>query len=161
LDWYRYVTKNLRGEAEACPNGSLYLITGCDKTHSVSCVAVPLGSDTVGDQVELQYKQGSEGQPWSSNRRARICRVDAQSNPGASYGVFLRGIRIALSSHSWSLNMEYLEPDMKPYYNILSKAPTGRWDRILRSVGSRLGLGQTEAFNRPEVLLRLAFRLID
>jgi len=57
--------------------------------------------------------------------------------------------------------MEYTEPDMKPYYNILSKAATGRWDRILRSVGSRLGLGQTSVVNRPEVVLLLAFHLID
>jgi hypothetical protein len=163
LDWYLYVTKNLRGEAEASPNGSLYLITGCDKTRSVSCVAIPLGSDTAGDQVELQYKQGNEGQPWSSNHRARICRVDAQSNPGASYGVFIRGIRIALSSHSWSLNMEYTEPDMKPYYSILSKTAIGRWERILRSVGSRLGLGPTSVFNQPEVVrfASLSVSLID
>jgi len=121
----------------------------------VSCVAIPIGKDTSGDQVELQYKQDNEGQPWSSNDRARICTVNAQSNPGASYGVFIRGIRIALSSHSWSLNMPYTEPDMRSCYRILSKTPTGRWEGILRSVGSRLGLGSTSPFTRPKVLLRL------
>jgi len=152
LDWYPYVDKNLRGEAEAFPNGSLYLITGCDKARSLACVAIPRAVDTAGGQVELQYKQGNEGQSWSSNGRARLIRVDAESNPGASYGVFLRGIRIALSSYSWSRNMEYTEPDMKPYYNILSKTATGRLERVLRSVGSRLGLGPTPIVNRRKVV---------
>lgn len=146
------MSKNLRGEAEAFPNGSLYLITGCDKTYSVSCVAIPLGSDTAGDLVELQYNQSNKEQPWSHNRRARICRFNEETNPGASYGVFLRGIKIALSSRSWSLNMEYIEPDMRPYYNILSKPVTGRLERIIRSLELRFGLGLTSIYNRPEVV---------
>ncbi len=156
-NWYRYINKNLRGEAQASPNGSLYLITGCDKTRSVSCVAIPIGPDTAGDQVELQYKQGNEGRPWSSNSRARIRRVDAEANPDASYGVFLRGIRISLSARSWSSKMEYTAPDLKPYYNILSMPITGRWAKILRTVESRFGPGSTVLHRRPEVIHLTSF----
>ena len=148
LHWYLHISKNLR-EVEAFPNGSLYLITGCDKTRSASCVTIPIGPNTAGTQVELQYQQDNTEQPWSGNHRARIRRVDAELNPGASYGVFLRGIKISLSPRSWYLNMEHTEDDMRPYYNILSKPIIGRQARFLRSVEMELS---PTILGHPEVI---------
>ena len=150
VDWYSHVPHISRGSLDSVSNGSLYLITGCDKTHSAICVAVPSRHRWSGIKMNIQYKQDNPRQ-WSDSNFIRICTYGPDLHPGAQYAVFIRGIRISLNHRTWTRNPLYSQPPLRPHFNLLSTPITGRLSRIVRRFELRYGPWSTEYGRHPQV----------
>jgi len=149
-DWYSHIPNILRGSLDSISNGSLYLITGCDKTHSAICVAVPSRHRWSGVKMNIQYKQDSPRQ-WSDPNFIKICTYGPDLHPGAHYGVFIRGIRISLNHRTWARNPPSSLATLRPYFNLLSTPITRRLSRIYRQFELRYGPRSTEYGRHPQV----------
>ena len=151
IDWYSHIPQVLRGSLACISNGSLYLITGCDKTRSVICVGVPSMQERSGAEMNIRYKQDKSTQ-WSDRNLIRICTYGPEVNPGAQYGVFVRGIRISLNHRTWTRNPPYSPSPSRPYFNLLSTPINGRLSRIIRQYELRYGPRSTLFGGHPKVL---------
>jgi len=140
VNWYSHIPNILRGSLGCIGNGSLYLVTGCDKTQSATCVAVPSRHRWSGARMNIQYKDDNSEQ-WSDSDLISICTYGPELHPGAQYGVFIRGFRISLSHREWTRNQPYRDspPTLRPYFNLLSTwamvedcstARIAQWSRI-------------------------------
>ncbi|KAF9554941.1 hypothetical protein CPC08DRAFT_766335 [Agrocybe pediades] len=57
LSWHYFAFHNAAYSGGALPNGSLYLVTGCDRAKSYSLVAIPVTTSKAGDRVEMTFKK--------------------------------------------------------------------------------------------------------
>lgn len=160
VDWYLHTLSITRSSLHIIPNGSLYLITGCDKTQSLSTVAIPVASQSAGKNIVLQYRQGKIP-VWSDVDLVRIHTTGPERNPGASYGVFIRGLRLSLSHRIWARSLRYTPPNYKPHFNILATPIIGRRARIIRRLEQLFGPRRTSLRERPKVTVFLMFQLVD
>ncbi|KAH9484523.1 hypothetical protein JR316_0004005 [Psilocybe cubensis] len=73
LKWYMFVNQFGPGNI-ICPNGSLYLVTGCDKANSWASACYPLDYKQVGRVAAICRFQESMSNPWedSINMECRI-----------------------------------------------------------------------------------------
>jgi hypothetical protein len=150
VEWYLHIPHIRRGTLTTISNGSLYLVTGCDKSHSATCVAIPSKSRHSGLEVNIRYKHDNPRQ-WSDPYSMRVCTYGPELHPGAQYGVFIRGIRISLNHRTWTRNPPYSPPTLRPYFNLLSTPITGRLSRIVRRFELRYGTRSTRYGRHPKV----------
>lgn len=144
----------VRGSLHPVPNGSLYLITGCDKAPEASCIALPGIPSRSGVQVNLHYKRDNP-QPWSNSDPALILSCTKEEEPGAQYGVFVRGIRISLNHRIWVRN---LSPETRSHYNLLCTPISGGLSSIAREIERRFGPWPTNMRGRSRVIVFLSSR---
>lgn len=132
LEWYRYIRDSVE---EAIPNGSLYVITGCDKTTSCGVASLPCR----GGKAKAVYKE-QDGDPWTSNAHARTNYHSATYASKTRVAVFVRGMRVSLSAFTWKRQLEYHAPyQFRPYYDILSTPVLGFRARMIRLNDKFLG----------------------
>lgn len=105
VDWYNLVTEHIPSKAGLMPNGSLYLVTGCDKAKTFGLCSIPRHSKDAGKHVEMRYRHGSSSR-WEDRRPAAVRFPEDEDK---NYTLFLRGIRISLSDCLWIKHLPYVE----------------------------------------------------
>ncbi|PPQ64801.1 hypothetical protein CVT26_002633 [Gymnopilus dilepis] len=122
LEWYRYLSKHSDGSASMIPNGSVFLVTGCDKAQSFCSVSFPSDWKNAGRRIEMTYER-EEYPSWFPTMLAEEKNVDLAEGAGRQFCVFARGIHISISNRLWARHLPY--PTDPPYYNILSTPVLG------------------------------------
>ncbi|KAF5323802.1 hypothetical protein D9619_012966 [Psilocybe cf. subviscida] len=124
--WYRHL---------GLSNGSIFLVTGCDKASDFACAT--FFSDDEPREIDMDYvRHENDEYPWNNQGRARAHyyrHSDAESDVGSTsimpehtqrFCVFIRGMRIALSSAVWSsYNTSTIAQNSVAYTNVLHKPP--------------------------------------
>lgn len=128
--WYKYHT---------VPNGSIFIVTGCDKTTDFACATFasnPSHRETL--EINMDYVQNETGEhPWNNQGHA-LAHGNKYPNPETPrFCVFIRGMRIALGAAVWS---SYITSPISrgeaAYTNVLHKPPI--LDRATESLLVRL-----------------------
>jgi len=151
LNWYRYMYSNALTGASMVPNGTLYLITGCDKAQSYTNVAIPTTLVVSGDRHEAAFEDGE----WEINNVCDTMSYAKGQDGDRSFSVFIRGIRIALSDHLWSQNLSYEPPDGAAYYQLLTTPILGLYSRFLKVKERHFGRSSTVLSDRQKVRIFL------
>ncbi|KAF8902780.1 hypothetical protein CPB84DRAFT_1846145 [Gymnopilus junonius] len=158
LEWYRYMCLHSRTSATTVPNGSLYLITGCDRAKAWSSLAFPSNWKNAGKRIEVTY-EGEEFPCWAPSRWSREKSIGLVEGKGRHFCIFARGIRISISNRLWIRHLPYNPPEEASYYNILSTPIVGFRskiarirDRLLRNSGVLLSRHQKFPFH-PSILI--------
>lgn len=141
LDWYQHLCQHSKSGAKMIPNGSSYLITGCDKAKSWSAVAFPSEWRDAGERVEMTYEEG-EFPRWLPFKWAREKGLGRDEGKNRNYCIFVRGIHISLSNRLWVRHLPVSPLGLKSYYNILSSSVMGL-ELGLRASESAFSVGQT------------------
>ncbi|KAF8967317.1 hypothetical protein BDZ97DRAFT_1656622 [Flammula alnicola] len=110
-------------------NGSLFLVTGCDKAKDWASASFPYHAGDTETRIDLRYTwQPEYGPPWIDNGTART-RFYAPPNSKTipadgdtkNQCVFVRGMRISLSETAWGMTMPRLKSARLYYTYILHK----------------------------------------
>ncbi|KAF9556168.1 hypothetical protein CPC08DRAFT_105050 [Agrocybe pediades] len=147
LSWYSYMYKKAPTAASMIPNGSLYLITGCDKATSYSTVSIPSSHIIPGDKVEMEYKD----KRWKRTNMAHLRLRDKDEEGGKTFAVFLRGMRIGLSDHVWTRHLPYEPPEGTAYYQSLTTPIVGIRSRFVRLKEKHFGKSTLNLYDRQKV----------
>lgn len=111
-------------------NGSLLLVTGCDKTDDWALASFPYYTGGKAP-LNLRYtQQPDHGDPWIDNNSARTSFYEpSQARPITSGAgtrhqcVFVRGMRISLSDKSWRETMPPSE-SARLFYTFILRSPS-------------------------------------
>ncbi|KAF8171639.1 hypothetical protein BJ912DRAFT_995275 [Pholiota molesta] len=111
-------------------NGSLFLVTGCDKANDWAIASFPYYSGTK-TQLDLQYTQQPDfGPPWVDHSTARTdfyapsTSKSIPTNADSRHQcIFVRGMRISLSLKSWNEAMPVTQ-SARLYYSYILHTPT-------------------------------------
>lgn len=123
LNWYISMNKHPRTEINF-PNGSLYVVTGCDKAHSWAIAAGPHSYLDMGRPFTINYR-GDVSPAWRISAGIR-CKSTKVVDDSQKYSVFLRGIKVAVSISDWTNYVLQNEtPGRLPFYNVLGLRTTG------------------------------------
>ena len=125
LDIYRYLN-NYGFEGIDEPNGSLYIVTGCDKAPSYRMAFFPDKPQLAGKKVSIPYANGK----WGDGDGFGCQKFDPTPEYEQS-AVFLRGIRVALSEELWARHVGVKPTENLPYSNLLTSPILGFHSRIL------------------------------
>ncbi|KAF9473869.1 hypothetical protein BDN70DRAFT_816630 [Pholiota conissans] len=108
-------------------NGSLFIVTGCDKTDNWAIASFPYyaGSKT---PLQLQYTHQPDFEsPWTDRSTARTSSYapsTSKSLPDSKHQcIFVRGMRISLSTKSWEETMPVTR-SAKLYYTYILHTPS-------------------------------------
>lgn len=130
-DWYRHIRIEEQYEIS---NGTLYLITGCDRPASPSCTwaSIPArysGRSLPSPNINIRYRYEDSRASVTGQENGNIMLYD---HPGDSrVAVFIRGIRIALSAVTWPQTNDAFDSSRK-YYRSLSTPTVGRYAKALQ-----------------------------
>lgn len=134
VDWYNYMSHNSNTSAATVPNGSLYLITGCEKAMSWCALSFPAKWQDAGKRIDMTY-EGEDYPRWRPSRWDNEKSMGLSEGKGRHFCVFGRGIRISLSNRLWLRHLSAPPSDESPYYNILSISVLGLRSMIPRIRG--------------------------
>ena len=149
LEWYHLICDHAPTEASYVPNGSLYLVTGCDKAKSYALCSIPRSSKDAGKRVEMRYRHERSPQ-WEDNRPAATKSSTAsQEGEDNSHTVFIRGLRISLSDRLWIKELPFIEAGA--YYNLLSTPVMGLRSRTVQLKEAILGVSETYLAGKQKV----------
>jgi hypothetical protein len=125
LDIYRYLN-DYEFEGIKRPNGSLYIVTGCDKAPSYKMACFPDNPQLAGKKVTISYNNGKwgEGEGFSAQAYNPTPEIEQSA-------VFLRGIRVALSEELWAKHLGVEPIEILPYSTLLTSPILGFRSRIL------------------------------
>ena len=116
VDWYQFFNQYDDHGYLVVPNGTLFLVTGCDKAKSWGTAVIPKVNDLAGKTVsDLTFKDGR----WGLVNAARCAGGTPQSFRDQA-SVFIRGIYVALNEKYWSQHLPTLPCDEILYYNVLT-----------------------------------------
>ncbi|KAF9556166.1 hypothetical protein CPC08DRAFT_105019 [Agrocybe pediades] len=133
--------------ASMIPNGSLYLVTGCDKATSFSTVSIPSSAITAGNKVEMVFKNKN----WNRTNVVNLRRRDKDEEEGKLFTVFIRGMRVGLSDHVWTRYLPYEQPEGAAYYQSLTTPIVGIRSRIIRLKEKHFGRSKLNLNDRQKV----------
>lgn len=132
-EWYRYIRMESGYEVA---NGTLYLITGCDRPTSGCCTwaSVParhFHSMVVQNQrADIRYKY--EGDNNSTVSGQGDSNIEVNIRPfEPNVAIFIRGMRVALCSTSWPQHSEVSDAQ-REYYRVMSTPVLGRHAKLLQ-----------------------------
>jgi hypothetical protein len=125
VDIYRYMN-NYEYHRVLVPNGSLYVITGCDKAKTYKLAFFPDHPWNAGKPTFLSYKDGD----WDENDGFAAHSNDERPDI-AQASVFLRGIRVALSERLWAAHLPMVPQDELPWSTILTTPILGFRSRFI------------------------------
>ena len=125
VDIYRYMN-NYEYHRILVPNGSLFVITGCDKAKTYKLAFFPDHPWNAGKATFLSYKDGN----WDQNKGFATDSNDDRPDI-AQASVFLRGIRVALSERLWAAHLPTVPQDQLPWSTILTTPILGFRSRII------------------------------
>jgi len=101
-------------------NGSVYVVTGVDKTSECSMVSFPTQSLQLSGKMSAMYQDGKlvllEGLCAYRNRKKNNTLMPTPNN----LCVFMRGIRIGLGRAEWLENVDETPEYLTPYTQIFS-----------------------------------------
>ncbi|KAF8875532.1 hypothetical protein CPB84DRAFT_1689587 [Gymnopilus junonius] len=148
--WYQYI--NHYGHTFHA-NGSLFLVTGCDKANDWALASFPYHAKRAGEPLRLQYTwQPQYDTPWFD---PGTCCTDyyvptkklADHPEVKNQCVFLRGMRISLTQSSWQKTLPF-DDDAKRHYTFILHTPS-KFQLWLNSifVSLRLRLSEKRAVN--------------
>ncbi|KAF9532754.1 hypothetical protein CPB83DRAFT_880427 [Crepidotus variabilis] len=155
VDWYQHICHNIKASVTTVPNGSIYLITGLDKAQSLSAVSIPGAPERSGKPLEMSYDGTDITDPWTMTGAASA-EISNRQTDDAPFAVFLRGIRISLSNKLWRSNLEEIQSDEMPYYNLLSTPITGFISRLVRQKELILGVPSSALPGRQQILFHVS-----
>lgn len=130
-EWYRHIRIEEQYETS---NGSLYLITGCDRPTSrrATWASIPArysGQSLPSPHIDIRYRY--------EDSRASITGQDDSNiklyhHPRESrVAVFIRGIRIAVNAVSWPQTNDPFDSS-REYYRSLATPTVGRYAKVLQ-----------------------------
>ncbi|KIK55435.1 hypothetical protein GYMLUDRAFT_62553 [Collybiopsis luxurians FD-317 M1] len=102
-NWYRFVNgRNIGREAE---NGSLYLITGCDKTSpwEVAAYSAPSHGQTISIKFTSPLADGKLCMTRSSTFQSFLSSRISNDSSTNNQAVFIRGFKISLQPGRWRM----------------------------------------------------------
>lgn len=130
-EWYRHIRIEEQYEIS---NGSLYLITGCDRPISqrgtwASIPARYSGRSPPSPNIDIRYRyeDGSVSITGQDDSNIKLYHHPRDSR----VAVFIRGIRIALSAVSWPQTNDPFDSS-REYYRSLSTPTIGRYAKVLQ-----------------------------
>jgi len=163
VDWYQFFNQYDDHGYLVMPNGTLCLVTGCDKAEAWGSAVIPKVLDLAGQNVSsLTFK----GDDWSLSNGA-IC-IRGTPTPSRDQGsVFIRGIYIALNEKYWAQHLPTAPRDEIFYYNILTTPIIGWRARLLTrkqkylKPRSRLGIQDRTSlpFHPSSMLLQILLQV--
>lgn len=130
-------------------NGSLFLVTGCDKTNDWALASFPYYPGAKG-RLDLQYNwQPDYISPWIDHGTARTSYYAPPTSrpipvePGTRHQcIFVRGMRISLSAKSWRETMPASE-SARLYYTFILRTPSSL-ELLMNSILIHLRLRMSE-----------------
>ncbi|KAF8902766.1 hypothetical protein CPB84DRAFT_1824164 [Gymnopilus junonius] len=123
--WYQYINHY---SYTSYANGSLFLVTGCDKTSewAMACFPYHVGTEKT---LDLRYTwTPNYGIPWDDPGTAYTdyypLRPSSSGNErNKNQCVFLRGLQISLTQQSWQKTLPYDER-AKRHYSFILRTPS-------------------------------------
>ncbi|KAF8902774.1 hypothetical protein CPB84DRAFT_1678561 [Gymnopilus junonius] len=117
LEWYLFINEG--GTNEPHPNGTLYLVTGCDRAKDWALAVTPQEIEKTGRTTKIRYQQVNR-QPWDENPAFSTKRASDKVPHIESCPIFIRGMRIAIDMRSWTKHILKNEPPQYvPHFNLL------------------------------------------
>ncbi|KDR69320.1 hypothetical protein GALMADRAFT_145697 [Galerina marginata CBS 339.88] len=111
-------------------NGSLFLVTGCDKARNWAAASFPYHANNSETSVDLRYTwQPDYEPPWDSGTAVTkfyappSFKKVPNSGTAKNQCVFVRGMRISLSEPSWSKTLPQLW-SARLYYSYILHTPS-------------------------------------
>ncbi|KAF9556175.1 hypothetical protein CPC08DRAFT_694730 [Agrocybe pediades] len=150
LSWHYFLFPNATYSGTMVPNGSLYLVTGCDKAESWANAAMPASTSQAGDRIELTFREGD----WVSKSYARgdtFRKGAIRDYIRETCAVNIRGITIALSNRVWAEHLRYEPPKYTACYQLLSTPILGWRAKLARWKENHMGYGQPYPRNHQNV----------
>ncbi|KAF9543632.1 hypothetical protein CPC08DRAFT_730421 [Agrocybe pediades] len=148
LSWHYFMSHHATYSGTSIPNGSLYLVTGCDRAKFWSLAATPTTMNEAGDRIETSFRKDE----WTdTNHIWRNTFWSGRREDGASRetcAVNIRGITIALSNRMWSEHLRYKESKYKPYYQLLSTPILGWRAKLAKWKEDHFGYGSVSLKDR-------------
>lgn len=129
--WYRHLRIEEQYEIS---NGSLYLITGCDRPASQCCTwaSIPArypGRSLPSPNIDIRYRYENNSVSVTGQNNGNIMLYDYPRN--SRVAVFIRGLRIALGAVSWPQTNNAFDSS-REYYRSLSTPTVGRYAKVLQ-----------------------------
>ncbi|PPQ64815.1 hypothetical protein CVT26_002647 [Gymnopilus dilepis] len=133
--WYQYINHYGR---TLHANGSLFLVTGCDKANDWAIASFPFHPGRSEDSLDLHYAWRPDFEcPWFDPGTAeakyycppeplpKACSANNQC-------IFIRGMRISLSQQSWRKTLPF-DDGAKLHYSLILDTPS-KFQRRLNSI---------------------------
>ncbi|KAF5311773.1 hypothetical protein D9619_002553 [Psilocybe cf. subviscida] len=130
-EWYRHLRIEEQYEIS---NGSLYLVTGCDRPASQCCTwaSIPArypGRSLPSPNIDIRYRYENNNVSVTGQNNGNIMLYDYPRN--SRVAVFIRGLRIALGAVSWPQTNNAFDSS-REYYRSLSTPTVGRYAKVLQ-----------------------------
>lgn len=122
LKWYRFLNESSIGRI-SFPNGSMYLVTGHDKADAWGLTCGPLAYNRTGTDMNVWY-QADQTPVWQ-RFRGMTGKSSKPSDTVKMRALFLRGMKLAVSSRDW---IKYILRDdipELPFYNVMASPVLG------------------------------------
>ncbi|KAF4618015.1 hypothetical protein D9613_012845 [Agrocybe pediades] len=150
LSWHYFTFHRATYSGGSLPNGSLHLVTGCDRAKSWSVAAFPVTMSKAGDQIEMSFRKDTwTGRSYArSNNSSSRSREDGAARESST--VNIRGITIALSNRVWAAHLRYQPKKYKAYYRLLSTPILGRRAKLTRWKEDHFGYGLVSLKDREQ-----------
>ncbi|KAF4615042.1 hypothetical protein D9613_002442 [Agrocybe pediades] len=170
--WYRFANE-VDGGWGSCPNGSLYILTGFDRSASWAIATYPLGPQVPPRQSSITYKHDdpeSGHRGWlGATERGIAGKWDCMSNfdshrrsRAKQSHLFIRGFRPSVNPMFWKKHvLRNLPPVISQisYYNVLSKATAvGSVIRPKDNPPRPEGESEEVPFHPLDVIAKIAFK---
>ncbi|KAF9554943.1 hypothetical protein CPC08DRAFT_753373 [Agrocybe pediades] len=151
LSWHYFMFHRATYSGSSVPNGSLHLVTGCDRAKSWSLAATPDTSSEAGDRIEMAFRKDD----WTDKNYARTNTFSSRSREDGAKretcAVNIRGITIALSNRVWAEHLRYPPKKYKVYYQLLSTPILGWRAKLTRWKEDHFGYGSVSLKDREKV----------
>ncbi|KAJ3514686.1 hypothetical protein NLJ89_g2239 [Agrocybe chaxingu] len=166
VDWYQSL--NLySGSENILPsppgmNGTLFIVTGCDRATSCATVVFPATPAEAGMLHTFRYNDAAD-YPWFRPAPAPSSTVVSESRqPGSHYSIFIRGITIALGTASWTRHLPHIPEEEIPVYDVLAKPLFEPQDRLGKLLERLKGLDKLfYPVKRDKIMFHPAMALIQ
>ncbi|KAF8179143.1 hypothetical protein BJ912DRAFT_645648 [Pholiota molesta] len=170
--WYQ----RLNGSEDECiespiPNGTLWVVSGVDRTDSYRMAAFPYGSGltkSTSKTTQFRYNGSSSTSPWQgdSNLRPMHYRSGNYSD-GTQGAVLLSVLAVALSPEEWRQHVAYIPPRSVTNCPVLPPVVSGlrSWvenalDRIIKTTKPP-SVNKPKGFFHPSIILLHILLLTD
>ncbi|KAF8972493.1 hypothetical protein BDZ97DRAFT_836347 [Flammula alnicola] len=152
IDWYQGYNGN--GEiiaGEPVSNGTVWVITGVDRSTSWAMATFPEDSSNSGKYTRFKYNGENSESVWEDDQR---CSPDYQLqnfSDGTQGAIFLRVLAVALSPLEWSGHVTHIPSDCVPHYTVLSTPRVGLRAWVQRAMARILSSTSHASIDTPQV----------
>lgn len=113
--WYQRLNGNSNDYVESpVPNGTLWVVTGVDRTDSYRMATFPSGQSfakTTNQRTQFSYNETSPNSPWKDDNALRLMHYTSGNFSDGTLGaVLLNVLAVAISPAEWRRNVAYVPP---------------------------------------------------